>query len=419
MDYLIVVEAPGYPVSEQEFATESAFAEHLKLLRQKTKDHFERMIVAMPVLTDDAYQINRKHLGHITTEDGIYFLPLHPQDAGSFSFWFKHVFGILARFWRQIGRSEVVHSGLSMDVWRPVLFIAISIGWLRRKRTIFVVDIDNRKSALMNYKTGRWSLKSYLLCRHIYDRLRSWQIRFAARYCDLVLLKSALLVRDYGKGRPHVKNFFDTAHSSDYILTHHSLKAKLDRLEDNSTPLKLSFFGRLVGYKGIGKCIEAVHQACRKTDRQFQLYIIGNGEEEASLKALVQDLKMEDHILFHPPIPYGSQLFDYLYKSNIDVLMAAPLSEDTPRSAFDAMAAGLPIIAFDIAYYEDLKEGSKAVLTSEWPSVQAMADNIIQLDQDREQLKDMTRAAVRFAQDNTQDIWLDRRVQWTLDLNKI
>ncbi|MEM7620462.1 MAG: glycosyltransferase [Pseudomonadota bacterium] len=413
MDYLIVTQAAGYPVSPTKFATESAFAEHLRLLRKKTKHDFDKMVVAMPLLSEVTYQANKKHLAEIETTEEIIFLPLHPQDISFVKFWYQHFFNIKKRLSGQIKKTKIVHSGLSTDIWRPTSFISIYLAWRLKKKTLYFVDIDNRKSAWMNYQTGTWSLKSYLLCRYVYDKLRSAQIKFAVKRCALVMLKSAKLVRDYGKGQPHVKNFFDTVHSTEHILNKDKLEQKCTYLHDTNHPINFGFFGRLVAYKGLDRCIKALHLALQKTKRPFKFHIIGTGEEDETLKILVKDLKLEEHVIFHPPVPYGTELFQKIYDLGIDILLAAPLREDTPRSAFDSFAAGVPILAYDIAYYDDLKDTSGAVITSPWPNVEKMAETMITCDQNRQKLIKMTRAAVEFAHQNTQDIWLDRRVKWT------
>ena len=88
---------------------------------------------------------------------------------------------------------------------------------------------------------------------------------------------------------------------------------------------------------------------------------------------------------------------------------------ESPRSAFDALSAGLPIVAFDLSYYRDL-EASGAVTTVAWPDVGALAAAIRRLDGDREQMKRMVGKAVAFAHANTQAVWVERRMRWTWDV---
>lgn len=79
------------------------------------------------------------------------------------------------------------------------------------------------------------------------------------------------------------------------------------------------------------------------------------------------------------------------------------------------MAAGIPILAFNTYYYKDLEE-TGAVITVPWPSVEQMGEKIAELNDKRNVLVEMMPKAVTFVHGNTQEIWLNRRLQWTKEL---
>lgn len=160
--------------------------------------------------------------------------------------------------------------------------------------------------------------------------------------------------------------------------------------------------------------IRAVCKARRISGRDFVLDLVGGGDDLARLRACLNELGAGEAIRFSEPLPYGQRLFAKIREA--DLMLATPLTEDTPRSAFDAMAAGLPILGFDIDYYVSLSKESQAVEVSPWPDVDAFAARIIALDRNRPRLERMSRAAVEFARANTQEIWIDRRIEWTLSL---
>jgi glycosyltransferase involved in cell wall biosynthesis len=116
---------------------------------------------------------------------------------------------------------------------------------------------------------------------------------------------------------------------------------------------------------------------------------------------------------FHGPVPFDA-VFDLLYQCH--VLLAAPLSQDTPRSALDAMASGQAVLAYDTYYYRELVTAGAAVVIVPWLDIEAMARSIADLSQDRERLAGLLRNGVEFARSNTQEVWLDRRVRWTQEL---
>lgn len=412
-DYLMVVQAPCYPVAPGLFATESAFAQHLKVMRARLGARCDRIVIAAPRYPTPFYEKNRHHLATVSEEaDGISLVPLHASDCSTRDFWTKSALPVWRTLRDATATADVVHSCIAHDLWRPAPLLANTLAYLAKRRTLFFVDIDHRRSAWMAYQTGVWSRKSYLLCRYVYDPLRNAQIRFAVKHFSLVMLKSAEMVADFGGGRPHVHNFHDVAHSREHVISEAKLSAKLERLTRADGPLRLVYFGRLVTYKGLDRSIKAVAHAVSRGAR-VEFHVIGDGDQRPSLEALVASLDLKQVVTFHGAVPYGRELFDKL--AEMDVALATPLSEDTPRGAHDAMASGIPIAAFDTAYYRDFAE-TGAVVTSPWPDPAALGDTIVRLDRDREEVRRMAHKGVAFALENTQERWLDKRIAWTFEV---
>ncbi|MFN0241289.1 MAG: glycosyltransferase [Planctomycetota bacterium] len=412
--YLIVVPVRFHRSSPSTVAVESAFAEHLRVLRDRLAPHFDELTIAGPTMPRAQYERDRGHLASIDEErERMRFAALHPAESGRAMFWLRHFASIAPRLWREVRRADVVHSGLSHNLFQPVEFLALAFAKISRKPTICVVDIDTRADARMNQATGRWSRKSVVLCRAVYDPLRTLQLAAAARWCSLVLLKGRRLCRDFGAGRPHVKYFLDAAFSGEHVIPQDALERKRHALSDPTAPLELVYFGRLTAYKGVDRCIEALAAARRRTSAPLRLHVIGTGEEEANLRALCRRLDVDDRVRFHAALPFGSALFAALYTHHLS--LAAPLSEDTPRSALDAMASGIPILAFGTEYYTDL-HASGAVDVVPWPSVADMSERIAHYADDKRRLLPLVDAAIAFARANTQETWLDARVRWTLAL---
>lgn len=418
IEYLIVVPVRFHRASPSTIAVESAFAEHLRLLRDRLAAHFapgfQGLTIAGPTMPPEQYEREKSHLGIVDEElDRMRWIALHPADVGRMMFWLRDFVPIARRLWRAVRGADLVHSGPSHNVFQPVELLALAFAKVLRKPTVCVVDIDSRNDARMNHATGRWSRKSLVLCRAIYDPLRSVQLAAAARHCSLVLLKGRRLVRDFGANRPHVKYFLDAAFSAEHLIPSEAFERKKRALADPTHPLELVYFGRLTGYKGVDRCIEAVAAARLKTTAPVRLLVIGAGEEEHNLRQLCARLRVEDAVVFREAMPFGRTLFDALYDQHL--LLAAPLSEDTPRSALDAMASGIPILAFATEYYSDLQT-SGAVDLVPWPSTAHMAERIAHYADDKRRLVPLAEAAVAFARANTQEAWLDTRMRWTLDL---
>jgi len=413
--YLVVVQAPAYPVRAGVFATESAFAEHLRMLRDRLGKRFDRLLLAAPRISDADYESRKESLSHVDeAEERIHFVPLHDVESGRLRFWRSDARRVWRTLREAVRSAELVHSGIGDDLWRPAMIFANAAAKLEKRPVLWHVDIDFRNDTEMYRETGVWGRRAYLLNRFVYDPMKLAQLHLAPKMFDLVLLKSASMVKDVGRGAPHVRNFYDTVHSAQQVLDPDSAAHRMGWMKDASVPLKLAFFGRFVEYKGLDRSIEAVRIAREKSGRDIRLELIGQGEEKGRLEAQIRERNLQDAVTIVPPVPYGQELFSRIRQSHVQI--ATPLCEDTPRAAFDAFAQGMPIVAFDIRYYEDLAQESGAVATARWPDPEALADVIVALDTDRNRLASMSEHALSFARDNTQEIWLDRRIQWTLDM---
>ena len=409
-DYVLVVQAPARALGDGTFVTESAFATHLKALRDELGDDFDRLVGLAPEIREDIYEKNRDTYGRISEDrDGITLVRAHEADIGPARFWTREALPLWTLLGRMLSDAGHVQSGLSSNFWIPYLALVNFRTWLKRVPSTFVIDIDFRQASYRYWRTGEWSRKSYYINRLLHDSFKRLQLWLAVRTSTLVLLKSPSLVAAYGVGRPYVKDFLDAAHGADDIVSDDGLEQRLSQHSNEERPLEVIYFGRFVPYKGLDLVLEAVENAIAQGAR-IRLTLVGSGECLASLREQSKSSALNSAVTFLPPVTYGPQLFELIDRA--DVAIAAPKAEDTPRAALDAMARGLPILAFDIDYFRNLAEKSGAVALAQWPLSTSLAEQLVALQRDRPLMARMARDAVAFARANTQEIWLDRRVKW-------
>lgn len=414
MKYFVVVQAPAWSLGPGHCALESAFAVHLVELRNRVGPQYSELVLVGPSMTEAEYRASADRLTVLdAARTGVRFVPA-PAMALSRAKFLLTRFPATWRWFRELFREPcVVQSGMSTELARPIMFMASLAARSRGRPVVFMVDMDFRKHAIRFYRTGQWSLKSFLVNRLVYDPLQWIQLWLAPRLFDLCCYKGESLVRDFGGGRPNVRNFFDTVHGAEDVIDASALAARARARRARSPLLRAVYFGRLASNKGIDRMIDAVDLA-RKRGADVELRIIGNGECADALRAQVARLGLERAVELRPAVAYGGELFAQL--DDCDVALAAPLIEDTPRAAFDAMARGLPLLAYDITYFADLARLSGAVVTSRWPEVAAMSDALVALAADPARIDAMAERAVAFARDNTQAIWLDRRLAWLREI---
>ena len=408
--YLMVLLVPAYRLDDGRFAIESAFAAHLHQLRERLGTRVANLVLASPSLDAHAYEQSKSSLAVIDeARDGITFVPLFRASAGTREFILSYP-RIIRTLYAAVKQAKIVHSGISF-LHRPFEFPALLMGRALGRPTIAITDMDNRRSARMLYETGTWTRREYMNTRLIHEPFMHLQHMLAARICSLTLMKGKQLASDYGKGRSNVKNFLDASHSAEHVMPANALHAKLKDLAEPTTPLRINYFGRLVAYKGVDHMLRALAHAKSLGLANFTFEVIGDGDEAPRLRALAESLGLGGEVVFRGAVPFGHELFSKLHASHI--LLAAPLKEDTPRSALDAMCSGQAVLAYDTYYYEELKDAGAGVELVPWRDEKELGQRILALADDRMKLAGLIEKGIAFARENTQEIWLERRLAWT------
>src|SRR5687768_9143713 len=136
-EYLIVVPVRFHRVSASSVAGESAFCEHLRMLLRLLGDTFDSLTVASPAMDPAEYERNRGHLGVIDeASERIRWVALHPANAGTPAFWLQHFVPGVRKLWREVRRAELLHTGTSHNLMRPVEFTALLMAALLGKKSM-------------------------------------------------------------------------------------------------------------------------------------------------------------------------------------------------------------------------------------------------------------------------------------------
>lgn len=115
--------------------------------------------------------------------------------------------------------------------------------------------------------------------------------------------------------------------------------------------------GNLVTRKGHSRLIHSMGRLFQLGYR-FHLYIIGEGNEESSLKELCSILAISEYVHFT-----GFQRNPYPYIANADLLISSSISEGYPLVSCEALALKIPILATECTGNSDvLKNGKYGLL---------------------------------------------------------
>ena len=132
-----------------------------------------------------------------------------------------------------------------------------------------------------------------------------------------------------------------------YICSYKNTK---DRIEN---PCNLLFVGRVCFDKGIRELLNALKVLNMSKHKTYHLKLVGPvGELDGStINDFIYDNKVEKYVKYHGSIEFGPKLFEYYKKSDIYILPS--YHEGMPKTIWESMANGTPVIASKIDGIED------------------------------------------------------------------
>jgi glycosyltransferase involved in cell wall biosynthesis len=162
--------------------------------------------------------------------------------------------------------------------------------------------------------------------------------------------------------------------------------------------------GRLSQEKGFDRLIEAF-SLVNKDFPDWRLDIFGSGEDERKLRKQIEQYQIEKRIIIHAPIQ--DVIKEYL---NSSIYVMSSYHEGFPMVLLEAMACGLPCVAFDCPHgpSEIIRDGEDGFLV-ENGNVDLLAEKIKALIADAKLRKKMGKKAKqnvqRFSPDNIMHDW--------------
>ena len=147
-----------------------------------------------------------------------------------------------------------------------------------------------------------------------------------------------------------------------------------------SDKVSLMFTGSLTMRKGIHYLLRAFVMVLRKY-KDTELHIYGKGPQESYLRNLARSLRISDKVFFHGFIPRSKLLKEY---NKHDIYVHTSLSESFGLSMVEAMAAGLPVVAFNIPNVNEIVVHGKTGFLVKLGSVKDLAEVLSILIEDEE-----------------------------------
>lgn len=178
----------------------------------------------------------------------------------------------------------------------------------------------------------------------------------------LVLANSSVLADRAASSGARVEEVF-TSSLSERDLTAFARPARDSTWDAVASPTRILYTGRLSEEKGLLEAIQAVgHLVDRGWNAHFD--IVGAADDERfedTLRAEVRHRRLVDRVRLHGYRTPGRDLQE-MYRSG-DIFLMPSRAESFPRSLFEAMASGMPIVAARVGGIPGrLVDGESAIL---------------------------------------------------------
>lgn len=165
----------------------------------------------------------------------------------------------------------------------------------------------------------------------------------------------------------------------------------------------VGWVGRMSREKGADVLLDAM---ALLRDRPVRAALIGDGPDRPMLEARARAVGMAEHITWHGIVPEAGRLF-----AAFDAFVLSSRTEGTPIVLFEAMAAGVPIVATRVGGVPDVVGSDEALLVpAEDP--RALADGILAVQRDAAAAaRRVCAARIRLERDFGVQPWLERYEQ--------
>lgn len=243
----------------------------------------------------------------------------------------------------------------------PKVFIAVfNLVKMVRDEDIDIIHAHTRVSQVAGILASRITGVPYVTTCHGFfkERLRKVFDTWGEKVIAISDAVKGHLEKDLGVAKERIETIYNGVDvdkfSRDY--SQDEIRKTKESLGLSEGPV-IGTVGRLSPVKGQSLLIEALAGIISKR-RDVQGLIVGDGPEEAALKALVKSLGLEGSIHFA-----GSVLDTHKFLSVMDIFVFPSLKEGLGIALLEAMASGRACAASDIGGIRDLiKNGETGIL---------------------------------------------------------
>lgn len=301
--------------------------------------------------------------------------------------------GPVGHYWDHLQRMTRIRRAVeqSRDTWEILLLRAPSPRayaiWKyagRPKRTALLL-VGN---AFPRWHSGHSSLYGPLLVARA-----AWFARGLRRICaesqHVIMANSPSLVRYWQEksARP-----IGLVHTSS--LGSGDILGGEGRTRFGENSYRLLFVGRVCLDKGIKELLRALSILNKDRDQVVFLDIVGPAADlgGATLPGLVRESGVEGVVKCHGSVPFGPKLFEFYRRADAYVLPS--YHEGMPKTVWEAMSQGTPVIASEVGGMKDLFQDGRDVLFLEPKSSESIVKAVQRLRENGELSQRLSRQGI-------------------------
>jgi glycosyltransferase involved in cell wall biosynthesis len=251
----------------------------------------------------------------------------------------KAAFGTVTGMWRGLKRVDVV--------WvlgpHPFSLILVALARIQRKRLVLGVRQDT-----LGYYRARLPSPGW---RPVLAAI--WLIDAMYRLFSRVIPTTVVgpeIAGHYAGGRSVLTMTASLVRARDIVDTPPE--------RTWATPITLLTVGRVEPEKNPFLLVEALAVLNGGFPDRFRVVWIGRGELEAPVRRRAHELDVGESFVLAGYVPFGEQLFRWYREAHIFVHVS--VTEGMPQVIFEALAAGVPIVATDVGSVAAALDGGRA-----------------------------------------------------------
>jgi glycosyltransferase involved in cell wall biosynthesis len=172
----------------------------------------------------------------------------------------------------------------------------------------------------------------------------------------------------------------------------------------HAPPFRLLYVGRVCRDKGIHELLESLRLLNREQSGGHHLDIVGPcaDADREWLLGWIEGNRVQELVRYHGAVRFGLHLFDYYRKADAYVLPS--YHEGMPKTVWEAMSQGTPVIATRVGGIRDFFEDGKDILFIQPRNVESIVNAVRRLAQDRDLARRLSIQGIGRARSVTREV---------------